>query len=406
MIDIRTKIFRHACFALAFGSFLVFCNLYLFQALLPVMAERFDISATKANWLVAASTLSLAITLVPWAIGSELAGRYRVMISSLFLLPVIGLIVLVADSFLLIALSRALMGIALAGFAAVAVAYMAEEFTTRALVIAVGFYISANSLGGITGRIFGGVVTDYRDWQTAVMGMAFISLAGAILVFYLLPKPQYFTPSTGHSFKYHSNNVLIHLKRKRLWFAMLIGGINFGLFMNFYSVMGFRLVAPPYELAVSWASLIFLCYLAGAVSAQFSGWWPQSRGTIQGIVLGNTISLLGALIATYESLSTIIAGLLLISAGSFFTHSLAYGWVSQKAETARASATALYLVHYYTGGSIGGFILMACWESGGRYGVLAGASFFYLLIFILATRLSRYQVFEGESAAPVQSETD
>ena len=391
MIDIRTKTFHCACFALSFGSFLVFCNLYLFQALLPVMAERFEISATKANWLVAASTLSLALTLVPWAIGSELTGRYRVMISSLFLLPFIGLIVLVADSFLLITLSRALMGIALAGFAAVAVAYMAEEFTARALVTAVGFYISANSLGGITGRIFGGMVTDHWDWQTAVLGMALISLTGAFIVFYFLPEPQNFKPDTGKSLKYHSTNVLTHLKRKRLLFAMIIGGINFGLFMNLYSVMGFRLVAPPYEFPVGWASLIFLCYLAGAVSAQVSGWWLQSRSTIAGIFLGNAVSLLGALVATCESLSAIIAGLLLISSGAFFTHSLAYGWVSQKAESAKASATALYLVHYYTGGSIGGFILMACWETGGRYAVLTGAAIFYILIFILAVRLRQYQ---------------
>jgi YNFM family putative membrane transporter len=34
---------------------------------------------------------------------------------------------------------------------------------------------------------------------------------------------------------------------------------------------------------------------------------------------------------------------MLISSGAFFTHSLAYAWVSQKANTAKATATALYL---------------------------------------------------------------
>lgn len=50
---------------------------------------------------------------------------------------------------------------------------------------------------------------------------------------------------------------------------------------------------------------------------------------------------------------------MLISSGAFFTHSLAYAWVSQKANTAKATATALYLVHYYLGGSLGGFYLVA-----------------------------------------------
>ncbi len=60
------------------------------------------------------------------------------------------------------------MGASLAGFAAVAVAYMAEEFTPRALMVAVGGYISANSLGGIAGRLAGGFISD--NWGMENLG--------------------------------------------------------------------------------------------------------------------------------------------------------------------------------------------------------------------------------------------
>lgn len=388
MIEIKTAAYRRASFALALGSFLVFCNLYMFQPMLPLMAEKFNATAIEINWLLAASTLTLALTLVPWAIGSEMIGRRNVMMLSLFLLPFAGMAMLLTDSLLMLTLARGIIGISIAGFAAVAVAYMAEEFTPKALMVAIGGYISANSLGGITGRLYGGFVTEYWGWEVAVIGMAIFSLLGALLVNRLLPEQQYFTPKKGQ-FRSHNQNVIGHLKQRELWLAMLIGGVNFALFVNLYTVMGFRLVAPPYSLSISLTSMIFLCYLSGTITAKLSGRWSQIYNPINGMVLGTTVSALGMWIAAYDSLSAMFIGLLLISSGAFFTHSLAYAWVSQKANTAKATATALYLVHYYVGGSLGGFYLVACWQYGTWHGVLAGGMVLYSLIYLLCWRLHR-----------------
>ena len=389
MIEIKTATYRRASFALALGSFLVFCNLYMFQPMLPLMGEKFNASAIEINWLLASCTFMLALTLVPWAVGSEIIGRRKVMLLSLFLLPFTGMAMLLTDSLLMLTLARGVMGISLAGFAAVAVAYMAEEFTPKAFMIGVGGYISANSLGGISGRLYGGFVTEHWGWDIAVIGMAILSLSGAILVSRLLPKQQHFTPNKGQ-FRNHNKRVMGHLKQRELWFAMLIGGLNFSLFVNLYTVMGFRLVAPPYSLSISLTSMIFLCYLSGTITAKLSGRWSQFYSPIKGMVLGTTVSAIGMWIAAYDSLSAMVIGLLFISSGSFFTHSLAYAWVSQKAKTAKATATALYLVHYYVGGSLGGFYLVACWQYGSWNGVLAGGMILYGFIYLLCWRLQRY----------------
>ena len=110
------------------------------------------------------------------------------------------------------------------------------------------------------------------------------------------------------------------------------------------------------------------------------------------MLLGTTVSAIGMWVAAYDSLYTMLIGLLLISSGAFFTHSLAYAWVSQKAETAKATATALYLVHYYVGGSLGGFYLIACWQYGTWHGVLAGGMVLYGLIYLLCWLLQRSTV--------------
>ncbi|OLQ77656.1 MFS transporter permease [Photobacterium proteolyticum] len=399
MIDLKTPAYKRASFALALGSFLVFCNLYLFQPMLPLMANEFSATATEVNWLLAAGTLSLAVMLVPWAVGSEVIGRRRVMLISLFLLPVVGLLMLGAESLLMLSLARAGMGAALAGFAAVAVAYMAEEFTPQALMVAVGGYISANSLGGIVGRLAGGFISDYWGWQTAVISMALFSLVIALLVWKLLPPQQHFVARKGQ-LRQHTQSVIQHLRKPVLWYAMLIGGVNFALFVNLYTVMGFRLVAEPYSVPVSWASMIFLCYLTGTLSAKFSGRWSQFYNPTTGMIIGTTVSVIGMWVAAIETIPAMMIGLMLISSGAFFTHSLAYAWVSQKATTAKATATALYLVHYYAGGSLGGFYLIACWQYGAWQGVLLGGMVLYGMVYLLCLRLmNKEKVAVKEKAA-------
>jgi predicted MFS family arabinose efflux permease len=170
---------------------------------------------------------------------------------------------------------------------------------------------------------------------------------------------------------------------------MLIGGANFALFVNLYTVMGFRLVSTPHSVPVGLASLIFLCYLAGTVSSKLSSRWTQRFDALSGILLGVSVSLIGMLVSAIDLIPFMLIGLVLISGGAFFAHTLAYSWVSQKATTAKATATALYLVHYYIGGSLGGFLLLYCWQNFGWNGVMVGGSVFYIAIFAWVYQLKQ-----------------
>lgn len=386
MIECRTPQYQKVTLSLALGSFLIFCNLYLFQPMLPYMANHFAVSETQVNWIFAATTLALSISLVPWAVGSERFGRRNVMLFGLLVLPVISLAMLFTDSLIGLVLLRAVMGIALAAFASVAVAYMVEELSPKAFSQAIGTYIAANSLGGISGRILGGMLTEHLGWQSAVITMAILTIIGAFIVIGLLPLQRHFKAQKG-MLRYHNRALLSHLRNRTIWLAMLIGGLNFALFVNLYSVMAFRLVAPPHQLPIGIASMIFLCYLAGTLSSKLTATWNRHYSAIHGMVLGSTISLIGMLVAYFDQLIWMIMGLLLISFGAFFTHTLAYAWVSQKAKRAKATATALYLVHYYIGGSLGGFYLIYSWQHGGWAAVILAGSVLYLLIFWLCLRL-------------------
>ncbi|ENO1824608.1 MFS transporter permease [Vibrio parahaemolyticus] len=380
MVSFGTSEYKRITLSLALGSFLVFSNLYLLQPMLPTFATLFSISETQVNWLFAASTLALSFSLVPMAVLSESIGRKPVMMVGLFSIPAISALMLLGDSFIFLVACRALIGIALAAFAAVAVAYMAEELDKHAFSMAIGTYIAANSLGGIAGRISGGLLADNFSVDVAIEVMMVVTLIGVICVHYLLPKQRNFTPSSS-SLRHQNRAIIGHFRNQRVWFAMLIGGLNFALFVNLYSVMGFRLVSAPHNVPVGLASLIFICYLGGTFSSRCAGHWSKRYSSILGMFIGAVVSMAGMWIAAFESLAAMLIGLLLISFGAFFTHTLAYGWVGQNATQAKATATALYLVHYYVGGSLGGFLLLYCWQHGGWSTVLLGGSVLYAVMF-------------------------
>ncbi|HCE2220348.1 TPA: MFS transporter [Vibrio parahaemolyticus] len=380
MVSFGTPEYKRITLSLALGSFLVFSNLYLLQPMLPTFATLFSISETQVNWLFAASTLALSFSLVPMAVLSESIGRKPVMMVGLFSIPAISALMLLGDSFIFLVACRAIIGIALAAFAAVAVAYMAEELDKHAFSMAIGTYIAANSLGGIAGRISGGLLADNFSVDVAIEVMMVVTLIGVICVHYLLPKQRNFTPSSS-SLRHQNRAIIGHFRNQRVWFAMLIGGLNFALFVNLYSVMGFRLVSAPHNVPVGLASLIFICYLGGTFSSRCAGHWSKRYSSILGMFIGTVVSMAGMWIAAFESLTAMLIGLLLISFGAFFTHTLAYGWVGQNATQAKATATALYLVHYYVGGSLGGFLLLYCWQHGGWSTVLLGGSVFYAVMF-------------------------
>ncbi len=83
------------------------------------------------------------------------------------------------------------------------------------------------------------------------------------------------------------------------------------------------------------------------------------------------------------------------SLGFFLTHSLASSWVSHHALKARASASSLYLVFYYMGASVGGFLLAPFWAWQGWLGVVVGSLLVYGLTLGCSLWLYRWQTGVG-----------
>ncbi|WP_027856750.1 MFS transporter [Marinobacterium jannaschii] len=372
MIHSGTPAFWRATLALCLGSFMIFANVYITQPLLPMLAEAFGVSALQSGWSFTITTLMLGVSLLLYGPLSDALGRKWIMLFSMAGATLCTALISQVDDYSMLLLLRALQGICLGGLPAVAIAYMGDEFSKRALSVAVGLYIAGNSLGGIGGRLIGGFVGDWLGWAAAFEVMAVVSLICLVVFYGLLPDSAHFKPSPLQPRKMAAD-MLTHLKNPLLLVAYLIGGFNFFIFINQYSYATFLLSDAPYNLSAGFLGMLFLTYLSGTLGSMLSGrichFIPQPLVMVLGIML----LIAGSLVTLIADINAIIAGFLINALGFFIAHSCASSWVSQHAKHARASASSLYLLFYYLGASCGGFYLQPFWDAAGWQGVIAGS---------------------------------
>lgn len=371
--------FRRATWALCLGSIMVFANLYALQPLLPTLAREFQLSALQASYAFTITSLTLGLSLLFYGALSDAYGRRPLMLLSLGGVVMTTFSMACVETYSGLLLTRALLGLFLGGLPAIAVAYMGDEYERSAMVAAVGLYISANTLGGISGRLLGGTIGEWLGWSSVFGVMGAISLLCLGIVVWLLPKAQNFTPQSAHP-RRMLGDILGHIRNPFILLACLIGGFNFFIFVNQYSYVTFLLAAPPYELSPSWLGLLFLTYLSGTFAAAFSGRIAQYFSPPRCLAGGIVILIVGSLLTLISYLPVIIGGFFVNAFGFFFAQATATGWVSNEAKTAKASASALYLVFYYVGATLGGFYLFPFWQWLAWPGVILGS-----IIILLST---------------------
>jgi len=383
MIASGSSTFWRATLALCLGSFMIFANVYITQPLLPMLAQTFEVSALKAGWTFTVTTLTLGLSLLIWGPLSDALGRRWIMLMTMSGATLMTLLLSFTDSYQGVLALRAVQGVLLAGLPAIAIAWMGDEFERPAMLLAVGLYIGGNSLGGISGRLIGGFVGDWLGWSQAFLVMTLLSLVCLAVFALLLPPSRHFQPQPLNP-RRMLTDLGSHLRNPVLLLAYLIGGFNFFIFVNQYSYITFVLADEPYSLPASLLGLLFLTYLSGTFGSAISGKVGQRLPQPLCMALGIVVLMCGSLVTLSSQLWLIVLGFLINSFGFFFAHSSASSWVSQNAHHARASASSLYLLFYYTGASTGGFYLHPFWEWLAWQGVVIGS----LLVLVVTLTLS------------------
>lgn len=362
--------FRRISLALFAAGLATFTMLYCVQALLPQLSEDFRVGPTGASLAVSFGTAGLAIAIIPLSALSDAVGRIRMMTASLAVAGVLGLAVAASPNLPTLLALRAGQGIALGGLQAVAMSYLAEEVHGGSLGFATGLYVAGNGIGGMSGRLVASLVSDVAGWRVAVAVIGVLALACTLVFRLSIPASRRFTrrPLRIGPLAAGVGRALTDGRLRRLY---LIAGLLMSCFVTVYNYLGFRLLAAPFRLSATVVGLIFVAYLAGALSSATAGRLADRHG--RGVVFRVTtaVTLCGLALTLPDRLATVVVGLLVVTAGFFAAHAVASGWAGARGRAVGAQGAAVYLLCYYLGSSVGGSLGGVAYTRFGWAGVTA-----------------------------------
>jgi len=355
-----SRSYRRLLVGLFFGGVATFAQLYATQAVLPAIATDLDSGPAEAALTVSASTLGLAVAVIPWSLVADRVGRVPAMAAGLISATVLGAAAPFAPDLGVLLTFRLLEGAALGAVPAVALAYLSEEVAPRHVAAAAGSYIAGTTVGGLAGRVASGWVGEIAGWRWGVASVVLLCVVAATLFLTLVPAARGFVPGRMRAERGPSIRArLLSNLRSPVQLALYAQGfLLMGAFVAVYNYLGFHLSAEPFSLPAVFVTLLFLAYLAGTVSSPRAGALAVRHGRLP-VLLGCTaVMAVGGAAMFVPLVPVVVVGLIAFTAGFFGAHAVASGWTPVAADAdARAQASSLYYLGYYAGSSVFGWAL-------------------------------------------------
>jgi YNFM family putative membrane transporter len=288
--------------------------------------------------------------LIPASVLADRIGRQPVMKGSLALAALLSIASAAVSDFNQLLLLRALLGAALAGLPAAAMAYLGEEIAPNAQGRAMGLYIAGNALGGMSGRVLAALLTEWGSWRVALAVLGVLGVIAAVVFWRRLPPSRHFRPRAAAVGRIVRDGRSLFADAGLPW-LFLTAFLIMGAFVGLYNYLGFRLMDAPFHLGQSAIGAVFLLYLVGTWASAWAGQLADRHGrrNVQWVMV--LVMSTGLLLTLFDHLVVIIGGVAIFTFGFFATHSLASGWVGRRAQDGRALAAALYLCSYYLDGT-------------------------------------------------------
>jgi YNFM family putative membrane transporter len=248
---------------------------------------------------------------------------------------------------------RSLLGLTLSGLPAVAMTYVSEEMHPQSIGLGMGLYISGSAVGGMGGRLISGVLADFFGWRVGVATVGVIGVLAALIFWRALPPSRHFVPQPLRWRTLLGRFSGMFHDRVLPW-LFVEGFLLLGAFVTVYNYLGYRLLAPPYNLSQAVVGLIFGIYLVGTFSSAWMGHLAGKLGRRKVLWTALVLMLVGVALTMLQPLLLVMLGIVAITFGFFGGHSIVSSWVGRRAGAAKAQAASFYLFCYYMGSSIAG----------------------------------------------------
>ncbi|TCJ13607.1 MFS transporter [Flaviaesturariibacter flavus] len=377
---------------LSVSSGICVANIYYNQPILADIARDTGISQNAAGYLPVLTQAGYGIGLLLLTpLGDKVNRKALIMILQAALIIVLSMTGL--------ANSRA--GLYTLSFLIGAFATATQVLIPMAAVLArrdkgkiVGIVFTGALVGILGARIFSGAIAGWFGWRAVYFISAGLLVLTTILVATGLPRV---VPSYAGSYASLIRSTVAQLGRfSRLRRIVLLGALVFGTFCSFWTTLTFHLSGPPFGYGPDIIGLFGFLAIGGAGAATLFGRLadkqPPARLQLFTVCLV-IVSLLGVYFFPLSATAFIVTTLLLdIGVQATQVNNLAQ--VYSLDESAHSRINTVYMTCIFTGGAIGTWMGVTCWDAGGWHLVslqLLLWSFFALVVAIAGYRAWRRQ---------------
>lgn len=367
-------------------AFLTLVDLFATQAILPSLAAAYRVTPAAMGFAVNASTIGMAISGLVVAFFSRRIDRRRGIFVSLALLAIPTALLAVAPSLPIFTALRIAQGLCMSAAFTLMLAYLAEHCSEREVAAAFAAYITGNVASNLFGRLMSAALADTLGIAGNFYVFAALNLAGAALVHFTLSRtPSMLMPMSSARSPW--SVYAEHLRNPALRTAFALGFLILFVFLGVFTYVNFVLRRPPLALAPMTLGFVYFVFAPSMFTTPVAGKLVARFGVRPACIGGLAVAIIGLPLLVLPSLPAVLAGMVLVAAGTFFAQATTTGFVGRAATTDRASANGIYLASYFLGGLVGAAVLGQVFDGLGWGAVVAGVAVALGVSVLLAAHL-------------------
>lgn len=370
-------------------AFLTLVDLFATQAILPTLTRHYGVTPAAMGFAVNASTIGMAISGLVVAFFSRRIDRRLGIFVALALLAVPTALLALAPDLATFTALRIAQGLCMSAAFTLMLAYLAEHCSAQEVAGAFAAYITGNVASNLFGRLLSAALADHVGLAGNFVVFSALNLGGALLVWFTLGRtPALLMPMGADRSAWSPFAIWAeHLRNPALRVAFALGFLILFVFLGTFTYVNFVLARPPLALSAMALGVVYFVFVPAVITTPLAGRLVGRFGVRPACLAGLAVAAAGLPLLALPKLPAVLAGMVLLAAGTFFAQATTTGFVGRAATADRAAANGLYLASYFLGGLVGAAVLGQVFDALGWNAVVAGLGVALALAALLASQL-------------------
>jgi predicted MFS family arabinose efflux permease len=349
------------------------------------MAQTFRVSEHVIKWVPVLTQLGAAFGIMFLVPLGDVMERRSLTVSVTVALAIASLLLALAPAYSFLAVFSLLLGVAccVPHLILPIAAQLAPKEHSGSVI---GTVMSGLLVGVLAGRTVAGFVGGSYGWRTVYWLAAIVTLTMAWLLHRELPECR--SAESKISYLDLLSSAIGLFRHRQMRESAFIGGMMFGAFNAFWTVLVFLLGTPPYHYGARMAGALGILAVASAAAAPIMGKIVDRYSPRFGVGLAIAIQLLSFLVLYEIGLHIwgLVLGIILLDVSAQSGHIANLARVYGRFKESRSRAAMAYMVCFFGGGALGSFLGGWGWTHLGWAGVCIAGSAMVLAALVVHLR--------------------